>query len=91
MVMYDRTTLKEPTKLVDWASDAAGRKPEIAARKGTKVRLRIERLSSGAVVYTAFVKRKGRVWSMTRCVTPKGRTAKCFACRDYHGKVVQDV
>lgn len=80
--------LTSAVNLIDWSSDknGNGRRPQIAARLGTRVKVRKESTEYGDV-YTVYVRRRGKFWSNTRLVKKDGSVLRNYMSIEYHKKL----
>jgi hypothetical protein len=82
-----RYKLRAPTVLIDWSAPRYPR-PSIRCRRGTTVRIHSERLPDGTYAYTAYIRRRGRVWSNSRHAA-SGKLYPNFRSQHYHTVVSQ--
>jgi hypothetical protein len=90
-VEYIKRELNTDINFIDWSAQpgANNLRPQVESRQGTKVRVRAEYNDDGSVVYTAYIRRYGRVWSNTRCKLPNGKMLRNYKSKEYHDRVVK--
>lgn len=86
-VTYAKLELSAPCNMVAWDDlPVNGKRPQIACKKGTTVRLRTETLADGSKVVTAFIRRGGKLWSNTRRIV-NGAVIKSWQPLEFHKRV----